>query len=689
MKHSTISKMDEKSIRAYIDYVRAHSRTSTKDSDLMAKEIKGLIHRSVAIGYSVGVVEGYQLLAIVNMNKNDGEMAYNALKMSETFLDKYQLPKEHYLELYNTKVIYYQDYVGDAEMAASMCQKGIMLARELGDKPMLMKFTANLGTMHILFGNHEDALAYLQIAHDYYTSNNDAVRRLYCLANLGEAYYNSGKMTESKAHYEEALTIALASEENVIVEEAAVGLSRLYVMNDENEKSVAILEESSHNIDKHNELTLGLKLILELIRRYLSNQDYVMADLHMKRLEEGYDVHRNIMVEMDYFQLKSEIAVGFGDYQLAYQISKKHHELYMKADEAKADKILLNIKTGQLIATIDRLEKIGNVGRTLTKNLSNDHMIRILYKELDGLLALDSIGIGIIDGNRIEYDYYQGDMNDAASYEIPLSEDESFGSWVINNGKELMVNDVSAEYMNYVTKVRNKLSQLEGKVTESVIYVPLMTEDKVIGVLGVQCYSSMAYSSQDLETLKVIGSYVAIAIINASQAKELQRLSLTDPLTGLLNRNGLIGSYGEYDAMPLGSVHMVMLDLDHFKGINDQYGHVAGDDVLEIIGTLLKTIGEGALVARLGGEEFAVILINISNQACLDLAQEILVGIRDIELSYERQRVTLTTSIGIYHNADKTLPSLDHIYKYADRALYLAKSEGRNRIVVYDENKAV
>lgn len=683
MKLESINKMDRKSIKKHIDYLRQHSRSSVLDNELLEKQVKKIIHRSVAVNYPVGVVEAYQLLAIVNMNKEDGEMAFNALKMSETFLGKYQLPKEHYLELYNTMVIYYQDYIGDGEMAANMCQKGIVLAKELGNKTMLMKLTANLGSLHILLGNYEDAITYSQSVLSYYTSINDSKSRLYCLSNLGEAYLGIGKYKESQVYYQEAMDLAVKSKEDIILEKSAVGLSRLYRMNEEDRKAASILEEVSKKIQNNTKLNLGIKIVIELIKYYLSKDDYIMADVHMKRFEDDYNLHRNAMVEMDYYQLKSLIAVGFGDFKEAYRMNEQHHVLYIKADEAKANKILSNIKTGQLIGTIERLEKIGNVGRKLTTNLSNDNMIMTLYSELASLVAMDSIGIGIIEGDRVDYAFFQGDLEEYSSYQVPLNDKESFGNWVISNNKALMINDVSAEYNTYVSKVRRKFNQLDGKVTEAIIYVPLAIEDKVIGVLSVQSYNAMAYASQDLETLKVIGSYITIAVMNANQEKELQRLSNTDYLTGVLNRKGLIDCYNKFDDELIDSVHMIMMDLDYFKQINDKYGHGVGDQVLERVGALLMNEADDSLVVRLGGEEFAVILKNVSDAACLDRAHKIIEGVRSIEIAYGSKMVRLTTSLGIYHNHDKKAPSLDQIYKYADRALYLAKSHGRDGLEVY------
>lgn len=160
----------------------------------------------------------------------------------------------------------------------------------------------------------------------------------------------------------------------------------------------------------------------------------------------------------------------------------------------------------------------------------------------------------------------------------------------------------------------------------------------------------------------------------------LHHISRTDTLTGIPNRN----SYNLYTQKMQSdtSYSLMILDLDHFKQVNDTYGHPVGDKVLVQFAEALRSlVFDRDSVFRLGGEEFCVILKNLSEAEAYAVSLRILKGIRttDFKLS-----VPLTTSIGMVHlEAGWKAESMETYYSNADRALYLAKSEGRDRVRVH------
>lgn len=156
---------------------------------------------------------------------------------------------------------------------------------------------------------------------------------------------------------------------------------------------------------------------------------------------------------------------------------------------------------------------------------------------------------------------------------------------------------------------------------------------------------------------------------------EVEHLSRTDPLTGLLNRRALFADLGPVvDTMTL-----VIADLDHFKRVNDTHGHLVGDEVIRTVSALLgRHLGDLGRVGRLGGEEFAF----LSSAVPLPLVMERLQALRDaIEATpMAMDRVTVTVSAGVAIRRQHQ--TFEALYAAADRALYAAKASGRNRIVV-------
>ena len=166
---------------------------------------------------------------------------------------------------------------------------------------------------------------------------------------------------------------------------------------------------------------------------------------------------------------------------------------------------------------------------------------------------------------------------------------------------------------------------------------------------------------------------------------ELRRLSITDSLTGLYNRRYF---FKRLTASVMGFKRhhrpfcVVMLDIDHFKKINDQYGHAAGDKVLCQVSTMMQELlRETDLLARLGGEEFVMLLVDTDLQGAKELAERIKANLAKLKVSYKEHSISVTISMGITNARINDINS-DEVMFRADHAMYQAKSEGRNRIVI-------
>jgi diguanylate cyclase (GGDEF)-like protein len=174
-----------------------------------------------------------------------------------------------------------------------------------------------------------------------------------------------------------------------------------------------------------------------------------------------------------------------------------------------------------------------------------------------------------------------------------------------------------------------------------------------------------------------------------AQNHQLQSMAMHDALTGLLNRRAFEKqaeqaiSRARRDGTGLAAL---MLDLDHFKRINDQYGHPAGDTVIKFTAdVLVSSVRDTDLVARVGGEEFMVPLPDTNSQAAMNIAEKIRQLVADVPpaLNFEG-RVHLSVSVGVACFAPGQMDSFEQLYAQADQALYEAKRCGRNRVVQSD-----
>lgn len=164
------------------------------------------------------------------------------------------------------------------------------------------------------------------------------------------------------------------------------------------------------------------------------------------------------------------------------------------------------------------------------------------------------------------------------------------------------------------------------------------------------------------------------------QSLELERLAAEDVLTGLLNRRAFWERSNERLAQN-GFCALILLDADHFKRINDKFGHGGGDETLKAIGTVLRRItGETYLAARVGGEEFAVLLNNMTVPDAMRCAERIRRMLQETSIPYGDGAIRITASFGVA--ARTGVGTIDELYHLADEALYRAKDGGRNRIEV-------
>lgn len=161
----------------------------------------------------------------------------------------------------------------------------------------------------------------------------------------------------------------------------------------------------------------------------------------------------------------------------------------------------------------------------------------------------------------------------------------------------------------------------------------------------------------------------------ASMVHELETLSLRETLTGLGNRRRFNQVVAERQDSGYG---LLLMDLDHFKTVNDRFGHAVGDEVLSRVAEVLQDLSPGNSESfRLGGEEFAMVTASLDEQALEALARRIC---RSVAALRPRQDLSVTMSIGVGHSR-RDEPQLE-LMQRVDRALYRAKSEGRNRVAM-------
>jgi len=179
---------------------------------------------------------------------------------------------------------------------------------------------------------------------------------------------------------------------------------------------------------------------------------------------------------------------------------------------------------------------------------------------------------------------------------------------------------------------------------------------------------------------------LAVALNNALSHENLQRVAALDPLTGIYNRRfGMQRLTEEFSRSirsgdPLG---LLMLDLDHFKAVNDTYGHLVGDRVLQtVVRSVRKILREGDVLMRYGGEEFIILLPGAGRDDVVMMGERVRRTVAEAEITEGGQRIPITISIGGSGLPDKVATQPQDLIAVADAALYASKEAGRDRCIV-------
>ena len=224
---------------------------------------------------------------------------------------------------------------------------------------------------------------------------------------------------------------------------------------------------------------------------------------------------------------------------------------------------------------------------------------------------------------------------------------------------------------------------LQGLWPEAeLLRLPLVFEETLLGILWLW---GKSITKADLPIMSIFAKQIGTSLERARLFQEVQSLALTDPLTGLQNRRSLfeLGRIEFSRAQRMNRPFCcMMLDIDHFKQINDNYGHAIGDQVLQEFAERSKrSVREVDLVGRYGGEEIVIFLPETDSETAMHAAERLRASIEKTPMKVSNQELNVTVSIGVSKKDENTL-ELETLIARADQAMYIAKHKGRNRVAI-------
>lgn len=348
-------------------------------------------------------------------------------------------------------------------------------------------------------------------------------------------------------------------------------------------------------------------------------------------------------------------------------------------DDLKNELKIVSEANERLNERVLELYTLYNVSRTLSVSRELDELFSLSVNVITRGLNVDQFGLLILDENSgmLTMRASHG-MDDIKLKNLTISSGQGIAGKVFDGAKTILVNDISKEkdFFYY-----DGSSVLSG----SYLGVPLIDKQKkVMGVLNAHKPGTGAFSKREVKLFEAVAENVAIAVENAKDYQKTKELSHRDDLTGLHNRRYFFERFEReverakrYDRI----VSLIMIDIDHFKGYNDTYGHIAGDGALKQVSDVLaENVRKVDIVARYGGEEFVVVLPETDKESAVYVAEKLRQCVEELEfVSNQEKPGKLTVTIGISSYPLDASDSLE-LLERSDKALYYGKAQGRNMV---------
>ncbi len=349
-------------------------------------------------------------------------------------------------------------------------------------------------------------------------------------------------------------------------------------------------------------------------------------------------------------------------------------------------------KTVQVVELLARrnaeLASLLEIGKTLISSLELHEVLQAIMSQVKLLLQPKTWSLLLLDDETKELCFEIAVSPVAQELKgIRLKQGEGIAGWVAENGQPLLIADVSKDprFASHVAK------RVDYPVS-SILCVPLKIRDRVLGVIElINTDGERSFDDDDLPLLGAVADFAAIAIDNARNYKRVSELVVTDDLTGLYNARHL-HELLEYELdrshRYKSNVSLLFFDLDHFKSVNDRYGHLVGSRMISEVGHLVRShIRSSDRGARYGGDEYVVILPNTPRKGALAVANNLLELLRNHTfLTDSQELIPITASFGTATFPDDA-SDRTNLIRAADSAMYEAKEAGRNRVKSYSDDE--
>jgi diguanylate cyclase (GGDEF)-like protein len=371
----------------------------------------------------------------------------------------------------------------------------------------------------------------------------------------------------------------------------------------------------------------------------------------------------------------------------------------LNATRLRAQKLEILLEKGRNVQQEDRQEvtdqinrlqsmaiTISDMAREISATLQEESIYKLVLKKTGELLGARRTALFAPDslGEELHLvDYIGYNPNQIRSVRLKISEDSGILGWVAKHRLFLSMEDVVGDY--------HKAELLKTNKLETIYAQPVVHSGNLLFVICVGKTEKRLPRRHAARLMTLLANFVSIGIQNARLLEQTHQLAIQDGLTGVYNHRYFQEHLDAalHDSRIKGEpVSCILIDLDHFKELNDSYGHQMGDEVLRQVAQVLKEdVGPEGFVARYGGEEFVAVQQGMKLVEVRSVAQKMQQHIEKLPFGNKQEKIRATISLGVawHHPTQDEWIKKDELIKHSDDALYRAKRNGRNQVCVWED----
>lgn len=573
----------------------------------------------------------------------------------------------------------------------------------------------NISDMYLCLAQYEQAIEYANQGVIAAKNSNNLQNKAISLLNIGYAYGHLSQFEKAIDNINKAKQIAEKNNTNRIIALSYGYLAQIMAKQPNASQEIVIahfekakeLYASIH--DKHNQLE-NCVFFAQYLESINHNDD---ALLLCEKIEKKLHNANNYGFYSIYATVKANLIKKQQQWPQLIAHQKQHIQ--------QAEKTLEKLKQQQneaLIQNVDVIEDnqqqqvlsnmqehmglITEIGQYIATTPDLTASLTEILTKINTILPTFEFGIALYDKKTHDLDYrYFVDINGLVpQLTINCEKYKTVGTYVIKHRATVHLNTVTDDALapfvdNEQRKQNDMVVRKNSPAVHSVILTPIILKDDVLGLLSVQHNAANQYHEHHRHLIEHLASFIAVSLENQKQRqrledanKTLDRLSKTEPLTGLYNRYQLDYITPKLIEQALNQnthIAVLMLDLDEYKAYNDTYGHIAGDDALKVISRLIKNSFNHTndYLFRYGGDEFLIISFDqssdvIENKICRLRNLLYQANILNPKSRYSDRLSLSIGGINTQLSQASSIESFSQLCHIADKQLYKVKEAGRN-----------